>query len=67
MTRKSIGMSNLIGVVSQERLRNSFSMQGFYARFEGRVAGIHCKDVSVKQISQETGISPTTNRSTNKT
>ena len=34
MTRKSIGMSYLIGVVSQERLRNSFSMHGFYARFE---------------------------------
>ena len=34
MTRKPIGMSSLIGVVSQERLRNSFSVHGFYARFE---------------------------------
>ena len=42
MTRKPIGMSHLIGVVSQEGLRNSFSMHGFYARLELRVAGIHC-------------------------
>ena len=42
MTRKPIGMSYLIGVVSQEGLRNSFSMHGFYARFESRVAGMHC-------------------------
>ena len=34
MTRKPIVLSYLIGVVSQERLRNSFSMDGFYARFE---------------------------------
>ena len=41
MTRNSTCMSFLIQVANRERLRISFSMQGFYALFEFRGAGIH--------------------------
>ena len=42
MKRKSTCLSFLIQVTaSRERLLISFSMQGFYARFECRGTGIH--------------------------
>ena len=74
MTRKSIGMSYLIGV--EWSVKNvceihfpcmvftralSEEQRAYIALFEDE------KDVSVKQISQKTGISPPTIRSTNNT
>ena len=74
MTRKSIGMSYLIGV--EWSVKNvceihfpcmvftcalSEEQRAYIALFEDE------KDVSVKQISQKMGISPTTIRSTNNT
>ena len=74
MTRKSIGVSYLIGVTSQSRTfceihfpcmvftrALSEEQRAYIALF------VNEKDVSVKQISQKTGISPTTIRSTNNT
>ena len=74
MTRKSIGMSYLIGV--EWSVKNvceihfpcmvftralSEEQRAYIALFEDE------KDVSVKQISQKTGISPPMIRSTNNT
>ena len=70
MTKKSIGMSYLIRVVNQEVCQIHFPCMVFTGAFsEEQRAYIALfadeKDVSVKHISQKTGISPTTIRPTN--